>query len=528
MRRFSLLAVLLGVLAFSSSALASTLFVVDGRGWGHGVGMSQWGAQGRALRGVNHGAILGFYYPGTTIGQTTVRRMRVLLTSGRSSVAVSSDGPFKIGNKTLQPHTVYNLVPSADGQVRIAGLGKFGNPATVTPTTAFLRLGGSPYRGSFKVWVRSGKLAVVNVVGLQAYLYGVVPRESPSWFEMEALKAQADAARSYAIRAQRASWFDLYADTRDQVYGGACAGCETARTTAAVQETVGEIVMYGGQVAQTFFSSSNGGYKAASVDVWGGSVPYLQAGPDPDDLTPGNPNRYWKHILTPRQMATRLGIGRPRDVSVARDGSDRAKTVTFVTGSGTPSLGGSTVMANLGLKGRRYWIGIQSFTASRSRSSCKQRVNFSIFSHGLAGIALQRRPVTGSTWTNLPLTVVDSSHRTARHRPCVSTDYRLRSNKATNPIWHLKVAPAIAFDELQRQGALTGKVNPLLPGNLVTIQRRTSSGWQPVATTTIRDNGSFRAAFAVTDGVYRAKVVPPSSTGLVTGFSPRLTVDVTG
>ena len=527
MRRSLLLVVLFSALSFSASAAASTVFVVDGRGWGHGVGMSQWGAQGRALRGVDHAAILGFYYPGTTIGQTTVRRVRVLLTSGRASVGVSSDGPFKIGSKTLQAHTIYKLVPSADGEVRIAGLGKFGNPAKVAPTTAFLRLGGREYRGSFKVWVRSGKLAVVNVVGLQGYLNGVVPRESPSWFEMEALKAQADAARSYAIRAHRDSWFDLYADTRDQVYGGACPGCETDRTNEAVRATAGEVVLYGGAVAHTFFSSSNGGYKAASADVWGGSVPYLQAGPDPDDLTPGNPNRYWKQTLTPRQMAARLGIGRPHDVSVARDGSDRASTVTFATGSGTPSLAGSTVMSSLGLKGRRYWIRIQSFTASRTRSSCKQRVNFAIFSHGLKGIALQRRPVTGSTWTNLALTVVDSTHWTAHHRPCVSTDYRLHSNKANNPIAHLAVSPAIAFDEVQRHGALTGKVNPLLPGNRVTIQRRTSSGWNAVATTTIRDDGSFRAVFAVTDGVYRAKVVPPSSTGLVRGLSPRLTV-VTG
>jgi hypothetical protein len=283
-------------------------------------------------------------------------------------------------------------------------------------------------------------------------------------------------------------------------------------------------VLYGGEVAQTFFSSSNGGYKAASVDVWGGAVPYLQAGPDPDDLTPGNPNRYWKQVLTPRQLGRRVGVGRPHDVSVARDGSSRADTVTFATGSGTPSLDGSTVMSRLGLKSRRYWIGIQSYTASRTRSSCKQRINFSIFSHGLRGIALQQRSVKESTWTNLSLTEVDSTHWTAHHRPCVSTDYRLRSAKARNPIAHLAVAPAIAFDAVQRRGALTGKVNPLLRGNAVTIQRRTSSGWKAVASTTLRDDGSFRAVFDVTNGVYRAKVVPPASTGLVTGYSPRLKV----
>jgi stage II sporulation protein D len=527
MRRLSLLVALLGAVAFASSAAGSTLFVVDGRGWGHGVGLSQWGAQGKALRNISGGykAILGFYYPGTTRKDVGSRKVRVLLTSRRSSVAVSSDADFKIGTRTLRAHTVYNLVPSADGRVRIVGLGKFGDPATVRPTSARLRLGGAPYRGNFRVFVHSGRLDVVNVVGLQGYLYGVVPREMPSWFEQEALKAQAVAARSYALRVHRASWFDLYPDTRDQVYGGACAGCETANP--AVKATAGEVLYYGSQVAQTFFSSSNGGYKADSGDVWTTSLPYLKAGPDPDDLTPRNPNRYWKHILSARQMARRVGIGRPYDVSVSRNGSSRAETVTFATRAGGRSFGGSTIMGRLGLKGMRYWIGIQSFTSSLARSHCKERVDFKIFSHGLRDIALQKRSVKQTGWTNLTLSG-SSPKWSASLRPCVSTDYRLRSAKAKNPVFHLPVSPAIAFDALQHAGALTGKVNPLLPGQTVTIQKKTSSGWRVVATTTIRSDGSFKARFTVRNGVYRAKVVPPSSTGLVTGFSPRLQVVVSG
>jgi stage II sporulation protein D len=523
MRRLSLLVFVAGALAFASSSAAGTLFVVDGRGWGHGVGMSQWGAQGRALRGVSHGGILQFYYPGTRLVTASRGRVHVLLTSGRRSVALSSDGKFTLGNKTLQAHTVYNLDVSADGQVRIVGLGKFGNPVDASPTTAFMRLGGSPYRGFFRIWVRSGKLAVVNVVGMQGYLRGVVPREMPSSFELEALKAQADAARSYALRAHRTGWFDLYADTRDQVYGGACATCEDARTNAAVDATAGEAVMYGGSVAQTFFSSSNGGYKAASVDVWGGDVPYLQAGSDPDDLTPGNPNRYWKSIYSPRRLRRALGIPRPTDVTVARDGSSRAKTVNFATSSGTSSLAGTTVQSKLGLRSRRYWIGIQSFAANRRSAFCKQRVRFSVFAHGVGSVRLQRRGVTQSGWTDVTLTSAGTSQWTASHRPCVSTDYRLVSRKARNPVFHLPVSPEIGIETV-RATYLAGHVNPLMNGVPVRIQRRTSSGWKTVVTTAIDGNGAFRANFAVAEARYRAKVVPPSSTGLVTGSSPPVTV----
>jgi stage II sporulation protein D len=523
MRRISLLVALVGALAFSSSAAASTLFVVDGRGWGHGVGMSQWGAQGRALGGASHAQILDFYYPGTSLVTKGRGSVRVLLTSGRRTVALSSDAQFTLGNKTLAAHTIYKVDVSADGQVRIVGLGKFGNPATASPTTAFLRLGGSPYRGSFRIRVVGGKLAVVNVVSMQGYLRGVVPREMPAWFELEALKAQADAARSYALRAHRATWFDLYADTRDQVYGGACAGCEDARANAAVGATNGEAVMYGGSVAQTFFSSSNGGYKAASVDVWGGNVPYLQSGPDNADLTPGNPNRYWKHVYTRRRLGRALGIGRPSDASVARDGSDRAKTVTFATGSGMRSLGGSTVQSSLGLKSRRYWIGVQSVGANRTAAYCNQRVRFTVFAHGVGVIKLERRGVTATSWREMTLTSSGASTWTASHTPCVSTNYRLVSKKAANVPVHVAVSPQIGIETV-RASYLAGHVNPLLEGVPVGIQRRFASGWKTVVTTPIRADGSFRANFTLAEARYRAKVIPPSSTGLVTGYSPPVTV----
>lgn len=523
MRRFFPLVVVLAALVVASSAAASTLFVVDGRGWGHGVGMSQWGAQGRALRGVGHGDILGFYYRNTTIGHTSVRKVRVLLFGEQSSIKLSSAADFEVGKKTLQGNTVYTAVPAADGKVRIRGVGKFANPATVTPGSANLRVNGARYRGSFKVWVRSGSLAVVNIVGLEDYLLSVVPREMPAWFELEALAAQADAARSYAIRSHLASWFDLYDDTRSQVYAGRDGEDPSGRATTAVRGTSREVVLYDGAVAQTFFSSSNGGYEAASADVWGSSLPYLQPRRDDDDLTAGNPNRYWKHRYSPAALGRALAIGRPHDAGVARNDSGRASTVAFATAAGTVSLGGATVQSRLGLRSTRYWVGVQSLTANRTHSQCKQRLTFSVFAHTVGAVSLEQRRVTGGSWAALPLNKVDETHWTAEQRPCVSTDYRVVSRKATGALLHVPVSPAVGI-ETARATSMSGHVNPLLTGVPVIIQRRTSSGWKKVTSTPIRSDGSFRAEFSVTEDVYRAKVVPPSSTGLVTGYSPKLTV----
>jgi stage II sporulation protein D len=529
MRRLSLPVAVLAALALASSAGGATLFVLKGKGWGHGVGMSQWGAQGKALRGVAYQDILRFYYQGTTLGSGGQRKVRVLLTSGRSSVKLSSGAAFTVGTKTPAANTTYSVVPAADGQVRIVGVGKFGNPATASPGGDFLRLNGSRYRGAFRLWVRSGKIAVVDVVSLQGYLYSVVPLEMPAWFELAALKAQAVAARSYAVRAARADWFDLYPDTRDQVYGGyefELTRDPAGRARSAVRATRGQVVLYGGAVAQTFFSSSNGGVEAASVDTWGGDPGYLNARSDPDDLTPGNPNRSWRVLLKPSQVAHRLGTRAPRNAVVTRRSSGRVKSLTVSGADWSQSISGLAeyFRSALRLKSSRFWVGVQALRASRTESTCGRPVRLYVFAHDVGRVSLRQRRAGETTWTTIALTRIDKTHwRTTRH-PCVSVDYRIVSRDAGGPRIHVDVSPEVAFDAVQPNDALTGKASPLLQGSAVTVERSTLSGWEFVGSGAIAADGSFRAAFDVVAGDYRAKVVPPASTGLVTGYSPRLTV----
>jgi stage II sporulation protein D len=529
MRRLSLLVAVLAALSLASSAAASPLVIVWGRGWGHGIGMSQWGAYGLATGyGVDHAytyqEILAHYYTGTTIGTRPASSVGVLLASGRSSVRIGSAADFKVGTR-VHPAGNPLVSPTATGRIKVEGLtGTFPSPTTFAPGSAVLALGSAHYRGKLVVTVVSGRLRVVNRLNIESYLKGVVPRESPSSWPLEALKAQAVAARSYALTSSGKCSGFLCSDTRDQVYGGFDG--EAASSNAAVDATAHEVVEYGGAVARTFFSSSSGGRTATPVDGFGPgatNLAYLQSVDDPADLNGTNPNRFWKHVYTARAFGQALGTGAPNDVVVNRNDSGRAGTVNVMTAGGSTGFSGFTLRSSLGLRSTRFWVVVQDMTTSR-RSACKKAVIVNVFSRGFSNATLQQRPVTGSTWTAVPLTRVDATHMQATRRPCVSVDFRLLTAYATGPRAHHSVYPDIGMTLNAAGTAVRGSVNPLLPGTTVTIQRHTPSGWKAVASAVIRADGTFSARLHAVAGAYRARVIPPASTGLVTGYSPVLHV----
>src|SRR2546428_712226 len=126
-----------------------------------------------------------------------------------------------------------------------------------------------PFRGQIQVDVVDGRLRAIDIVGLEQYLYGVVPSEMPSTWSPEALKAQAVAARSYALATRQvAAPFDVYSDTRSQMYLGISS--ESPAATAAVDLTKGKVLFYGGTIATTYFSSTSGGRTESSLD-WTGT-----------------------------------------------------------------------------------------------------------------------------------------------------------------------------------------------------------------------------------------------------------------
>ena len=148
----------------------------------------------------------------------------------------------------------------------------------------------------------------VNVVGLDDYVQGVIAAEMPSTWSAEALKAQAVAARTYAITTDVAGGFyNLYPDTRSQMYRG--VGAETPATDAAVAATSGQIVTYKGAPAVTYFFASSGGYTENVEDAWPGATPdpWLRGVPDPYDGAGGDPYHHWTRQMSLAAATKDLG-----------------------------------------------------------------------------------------------------------------------------------------------------------------------------------------------------------------------------
>jgi SpoIID/LytB domain protein len=343
----------------------------------------------------------------------------------------------------------------------------------------------------------------------------------------EAIDAQAVAARSYArytlAHGGGKCAGNLCPDTRDQVYGGYSA--ETSNGNEAVDATRGQVVEYGGAIAQTFFHSSSGGRTAASVDVWGGSVAYLQSENDPYDLNGDNPNRLWRLRLTASQMRARLGLPRtPNDGTAARDSSDRVDSMTFRgPGWATVVPGGDSLRWRLNVKSNRFWLGVLTLQRRESRIVLRQTTTLDVLVRGVPNTKLQSLPYGASAWSDVTSVNGDVD---VTLRPRRTTSYRLRAPTATGAAVKISVRAKIVFDVSQPVGGLRGIVRPKsLAGKTVTIQKQRADGsWATVATTTVRADGTFRANFNVTAGTYRAKISPSSGSGLLPGTSPTLTV----
>lgn len=157
--------------------------------------------------------------------------------------------------------------------------------AVIKPNSGgFISVKGKWYRGYFIVYNRGGFLTIVNHVDVEDYIRGVVPSEMPSSWCYEAHKAQAIAARSYAlanIGKRAGSGYDLKDTPEDQAYGGASA--EAARTNQAVEETRGIVLIYDLKIIPAYYSASAGGQTSSSADVWTRNLPYLKSVPSFDN-----------------------------------------------------------------------------------------------------------------------------------------------------------------------------------------------------------------------------------------------------
>src|SRR4051794_4686119 len=354
----TLIATLILALAAASPAAAKpkATFTIRGAGFGHGVGMSQYGAMGYAEHGWNAAAILAHYYTGTALGTTDpARQVRVQLVAQTSVARIS--GATQAGSRKLDPTKTYAIKKRGISQVELSTGGKrvavFTAPLQVAGANGITALAGrGSYRGvlEFSPTVFNG-VSVVNVVGLEDYLQGVVPAESPASWPAEALKAQAIAARTYAITTARGGDFDQYADTRSQMYSG--VGVETAATNAAVAATRGQVVTYGGAPVVTYFFSTSGGRTEDVENTPLGSEPKPWLVSVKDDYDSVSPRHRWTASMSMSAAAGKLGglvRGKFRGIRVVKRGaSPRIVSAVVVGSKGSVPVDGATLRARLGL-----------------------------------------------------------------------------------------------------------------------------------------------------------------------------------
>lgn len=159
-------------------------------------------------------------------------------------------------------------------------------PLRIKPGELFLSWNNWPYRGEFLITTNNGKLNLINILPLEEYLRGVVPKEAPYEWPLAALKAQAIAARTYTIASlnRHGKEIDLCATTHCQVFGSALA--EMPSTDQAVLETAGQIMVYNGKVISALYHSSSGGFTEEPANIWGFNTPYLRPVVDWDQSSP--------------------------------------------------------------------------------------------------------------------------------------------------------------------------------------------------------------------------------------------------
>jgi stage II sporulation protein D len=380
MRRLLVLTLLAGLLAVPCAAQAAATVVVRGAGFGHGIGMSQYGAYGFAQHGWGYRQILGHYYVNTSIGTAPSRPVRVLLQPGDPYIRFRG-ASVASGGERLNPTVLYKVTPAGGGLVTLTGGGKkvgtFKPPLRVSRTGHTVRLmgralngvNGGLYRGALEIRSASSRsVMAVNSLAIDDYVKGVVPGEMPASWAPDALRAQAVAARTYALAtAKTGGSFDQYPDTRSQVYRGKSA--EMPTSNQAVADTARQIVTYDGAPAVTYFFSTSGGKTEDVENSFVGSAPkpWLKSVDDPYDTI--SPKHRWTARFSAKSLGSRLGVpGSYQKIRVIQRGESPRIVRARVYGSkGTKLLTGPQIRSRLGLNDT--WAYFSTVSSSQTRAA---------------------------------------------------------------------------------------------------------------------------------------------------------------
>jgi SpoIID/LytB domain protein len=388
------------------SGATSSSITFFGSGWGHGVGMSQWGSYGLAKQGQSYTDILTRYYSNTTVSHApsgSPTSVRIGLAWGQHTLHLTAqNGPLALRFGSPTARDKYLIKQGKTWTVSIDSNGHFhivnalghafqpvGGPqwkmyASYTPHHAQLHISeaypspqGHSY-GNGYVEFNSYKIGssyyvrAIGVLNPDQYLYGL--GEVPSSWPMNALKVQAVAARTYAFYVidveHHGSRYsdcncDLYPDARSQSFLGTDHASDPTYTywVQAVNQTSGQVVEYHGSLILANYYSTSGGYTENNEDVWFNQPdPYLRSVCDPGDYSAPVGLRTWKETLSRSQVGADLGVGTISSFSNITRSTNSGRIIDITAnGSGglrgsSRSMTGPTFSSALGLMDDKVWI----------------------------------------------------------------------------------------------------------------------------------------------------------------------------
>ncbi len=433
MRRIFLLTTVAALLVVPATSSAAVRHVIKGAGFGHGIGMSQYGAYGYALEGSGYKGILAHYYKGTRLESAPGRPVRVLLQPNDPYIRFR--GATSANGRALRSGITYVARRSGSGiRLRTSSgrrVATFASPLRASaggddpvrllgPALNYISDG--LYRGTIEIRADGAGVTAINAIDLDPYVKGVVAGEMPSSWPLEALKVQAVAARTYALATRKTTGtFDQYPDTRSQVYKGVVG--ESARSNAAVDATAGRILTYGGQPAVTYYFSTSGGHTENVEFSFVGSLakPWLVGVPDPYDTR--SPYHRWQATFSTATLTRALGArGTFQRLKVLQRGaSPRVVRAQVIGSAGRRTITGPSIRAALDL--RDTWLTHVRVSSSvrRQRSARPASWGPAPRTKALAGefrpaprgrrLALQRR--SGDRWRTIARV---STSRLGRYR----------------------------------------------------------------------------------------------------------------
>lgn len=541
--------------AMPAVSQAATLYTLTGHGFGHGVGMSQYGAYGYAKHTWKFRQILRHYFSGTTVTAVGNVNVRVLMKDAAPRISLSSSARITAYDERTRRRkyvpaghiVVTSVVGSKLHAVDITAgrfLGDFTGPLRMSANGTPVRMHTAnangqarlTYRGYFRLLLRGGHVRAVNVLSTEYYLRGVVPAEMPASWHMEALKAQAVAARSYAIAGRRSGDFDLYATTASQYYGAIQA--EEKRTNTAVAATARLVVKYGASVISAYFHSTSGGMTENIEKVWGGSSrPWARAVSDPYDSI--SPYHSWRpRRFTPASLDRALGSyvkGALRAVTITAVGVSPRVRLVKITGSGGASWAtGAALRKRLRL--RSTWFAFRALSIVTTTTVISYGRATSVIGHvrpaptpnaaGRRLVTFRARRIGSTRW--IPYTQLTNAGGDFRRvvKPSAGIVYQIALGSAISPVAVMRVRavvslrPSATTAHVGQRVTLSGTVSPNHAGRKVNVKWYSAAGWQPFTSPTLDASSKYRAVFTPTrKGTFYFSTVFPSDSNHLGGVS---------